>query len=383
MPAMRRLSALAALLLACLALGPDGAGAFAPAPHKPSRRGEPGMVRHLAWQDEIQGFPAHIYGTLFTPDGKHYIGYGDSGPLGGIRMWEVATGKQVREFFPGKQTWWGTAALSPNGKYLAGNYARNNEVFVWDVASGKLLCCFNGPSGPGNGIDVARDNRRVLSGCTDRTVRVWDIATRKLLLKLEGHEGPAWGRFSLRGTHVLTVSGRVLRLWGAERGELLHKLEGHTASCNGTFSPDGRRVLSWGDRTVRLWDVKTGKLLRTFEGHPTATGAALRWGGRQVVSWGTDRALRFWDADTGKEGRKIDLGGDHTGLVVLTPDGRLAITYHHDQTLRVRDLVSGRELHRYGGLRAGSGFSVSPGGDYCACGSFRAGVSLFCLPAPP
>ena len=68
-------------------------------------------------------FPANIYQTGISSDGRLFFGAGDSGPTGAIRVGEVATGKQVQELVPGGDAWFSFAQFTPGGKYLVASYS--------------------------------------------------------------------------------------------------------------------------------------------------------------------------------------------------------------------------------------------------------------------
>jgi WD40 repeat protein len=80
-----------------------------------------------------------------------------------------------------------------------------------------------------NSVAFSPDDKQVVSGSQDSTVRLWDATTGAALQTLQGHSGP-----------VSSVA----------------------------FSPDGKQVVSgsW-DMTVRLWDATTGTALQTLESH--------------------------------------------------------------------------------------------------------------------
>jgi WD40 repeat protein len=111
-------------------------------------------------------------------------------------------------------------------------------------------------------------------------------------------------------------------------------------------------------------------------------------GGHKFVSYGEDQTLRVWDVGSGKEVRQIPLSGAEAGAVAVTADGKQFLSAGTDGTLVLHDLKSGKELHRFelhyffratGHAR---GVSMSPDGHYAACGSYRSLVYLFRLPAP-
>jgi WD40 repeat protein len=348
---------------------------------------KPEVVQAIEWQDVEQGFPAHIYQTGISGDGKLFFGAGDAGPTGTIRLFEVATGKQVQELRPGNDIWFSTAAFVPGGKYLATAYSHDSDIYLWDIATGQIVRKLTGHTDRGLGLAAAPDGQRLLSWSDDRTLRLWDLKTGQELRKLEGHTDKATGVFSPDGKRILTFShDRTLRLWDTDTGKELLRLEGHNDSCTASFAPDGKQALSFGaDQTIRLWDLTTGKEIRRFEGGAVKDGArGFVANGRRVAAFCGDQKYRVWDTASGQILREIDLaeiGGDRWTMTA-SPDGRLALANHQDGSVRVYDLGSGKEIHRYDDCRKARAFSFSPDGYFAVAGSFRAGLFVLRLPAP-
>jgi WD40 repeat protein len=198
------------------------------------------------------------------------------------------------------------------------------------------------------GVDVSRDGKWAVSGGADATLRLWDVAV----------------------------------------GKEVRKLEGHADWCRGLFSPDGKQILSFGgDKTLRLWDAESGKEITKIEAHSEPIyGAFFLPAGKQVLWSGGDKTAWVWDLATQKEGGKVDLGGSSSSVrgVALSPDGkRLLATVHGDSPgVRVLDLASGKEVHRFATPNAPQGVSFSPDGRLAASGSFRGLVYLWRLPDP-
>ncbi len=72
-----------------------------PPPTKPERP-QSLPLHSIPWWDARQNMSANIAQTGVSADGKLFFGAGDAGPTGAIRIFEVATGKQVQELLPGK-----------------------------------------------------------------------------------------------------------------------------------------------------------------------------------------------------------------------------------------------------------------------------------------
>jgi WD40 repeat protein len=81
------------------------------------------------------------------------------------------------------------------------------------------------------------------------------------------------------------------------------------------------------------------ELVRTLQGHSDrVSGVALSADGRLAVSASGDQTLKMWDVATGRELRTLT---GHSGVVngvALSADGRLAVSASWDCTLKVWDI---------------------------------------------
>jgi WD40 repeat protein len=162
----------------------------------------------------------------FGPEGKTFASTSVDGT---VRLWDVATHRQLGKPILSRTYGTVTLAFSPDGKTLATGSDR--AVRLWDVATHRQLG--NPLTGhttltddPTMVLAFSPDGKTLASGADDKTVRLWDVATRRPL-----------------GDPLTGHSGRVVSL---------------------AFSPDGKTLASGGDdqdQTVRLWDIATRKLI--------------------------------------------------------------------------------------------------------------------------
>jgi WD40 repeat protein len=156
--------------------------------------------------------------VCFSPDGKVLATCFKNT----VRLWDCATGKEVQQIKCEAGVW--TCAFAPDGKTLATGDARDAEgpvlvrgaVRVWDVASGKQL--WSMPAHPYGGFYVAfsADGKTLASGGMS-TLRLWDPATGRDLVPLSKHE--SWVvsvAYQPGGTTLATGSADgTIRLWEA------------------------------------------------------------------------------------------------------------------------------------------------------------------------
>jgi WD40 repeat protein len=96
---------------------------------------------------------------------------------------------------------------------------------------------------------------------------------------------------------------------------------------------------------------------------------------RQVLTRSEDNTARLWDATTGKELRRFVGHGSYVRTVCFSPDGRRVLTGSgslggKDNTARIWDAITGRELRRFEGHSDDvSSVSFSPDGRHVLTGS--------------
>src|SRR5262249_57297429 len=76
------------------------------------RRPATAPVHLRVWLDAKRNRRVHAFHTTFSPDGRYYLAGGDNRTL---RLYEVATGRLVREF-AGHEGWAAPAVFTPDGK---------------------------------------------------------------------------------------------------------------------------------------------------------------------------------------------------------------------------------------------------------------------------
>ena len=110
----------------------------------------------------------------FSPDGKTLATDDDSN--GPVRLWDVATGRQVGHGFGSGSPSTASVAFSPDGKILAiGTYG--GSVQLWDVATGQQIGSLDTHSGQVNSVAFSPDGKTLATGDDSGAARLWDVAT--------------------------------------------------------------------------------------------------------------------------------------------------------------------------------------------------------------
>jgi WD40 repeat protein len=265
--------------------------------------------------------------------------------------------------------------LSPDGRRALGII--NNDLFAWDVDSGREVFRFRDPARRAEAIVFLPDGRRALFASADHRLCLWNTETDELR-DLVGHQTPithlavsADGRRAVSAARPQSRDGRftasdgTVRAWDLESGrELSHSTDIPGGVRNLSISADGRRALIDCEQHIDLWDVDTGRVIRRLaEENGRArpfTVVALCPDGRHALVGLRNQGIRVWNVDTDQEERAFDGQPGQPVAIAFSPDGRLAFAGHHrtgpnglwqykDITLRLWDVASGRQLGSYEG----------------------------------
>src|SRR5205823_176501 len=195
-----------------------------------------------------------------------------------LRGWEWYYLKRLRlgppiTLRPGGNLHASDLAFSPDGRWLA-TPGEEKDIKIWDAATGKELRTLNkGHKDLVVRLAFSPDGRRLASTSEDKTVKVWDTTTWTVEVTFAEHTQSVHGvAFSPDG-HLLASAGRddKVYLWNAATGALLREFPGkfiNTRPVHVAFSPDGRFLASGSvDNTVKVWDVRTYQEIRSLPGH--------------------------------------------------------------------------------------------------------------------
>jgi len=259
--------------------------------------------------------------VCFHADGKT-CAWGST--KGTIHIWDVESGKEVRELDGAKDNYGVQASFSADGKVLA-TYGSDHAVRLWTVADGKEVRKIGGAPAPNLGgnhqsmylltnLALSTDGSRAAGGSSSGVLRQWDVGTGKEIVVGTGHRGP-----------VVAIA----------------------------LAPDGKTVHTYAnDHAVITWDITTKKPIHTVELPPNATHVALAASAEVAAVGHHDSTLSVWDLKTGKESRQwkpaapVEGRPGNFSALVISPDGKWIASRTYDQVIRIWDAATGKETQQ-------------------------------------
>jgi WD40 repeat protein/serine/threonine protein kinase len=296
----------------------------------------------------LQGHTDQVTGVAYRPDGQRLVSVSFDGTA---KIWDPDREQRALTITAHPESAY-AVAFSPDGKWIASS-SRDRTVKVWDATRGTQFLTLEGHTQAVRGVSFSPDGKRIASASDDRTVKVWDAHKGTELLSLTGHTSPVFSvAFCPRGNRLGSASGdRTVRLWDADSGREVRNWNlGTPAQCV-AFSPDGKHLAGGGGGyprpgVVKVWDTHTGQEVLQLQGHQARVyEVCFSPDGQRIVTASADQTVRVWDARTGRQILRPLIGHrNFVNCVAFSPDGERLASGGWDGTVRLWDSRSGEEV---------------------------------------
>jgi WD40 repeat protein len=325
-----------------------------------------------------------VLSLAWSPDGKT-LAVGGREPT--IQLWDANSGKMLGKVGSHSTGGITRVAWSADGKLLASK-GNDHTVRVWEMPDGKERFQFEGGLLAG-ALAFSADHKLLASSTPNPVagiaspVQIFETELGHKLLELKGGVSVLSVAFSPDGKTLAGGSRDALVLWDAASGKEQKRFKGSLGVIwTVAYTHDGKIAATGGrDGSVLLWDVNASPLSEEAKkpgspanpvnaakgddgGGPLPAGAVLRLGpsrlrhgsvsalayspdGKTLASAGADGAIRFWDADTGKETGRLAGNGKGVGGLRFASDGGSLLSVGFISAVW-RELPSGNEMRRYG-----------------------------------
>lgn len=284
-----------------------------------------------------------VIGLAFSPDGRLLLAGPGTQPFVS-RVFDLTKGELVGNY-DGHDNLVYAAAFSPDGRLAATPGGNNHEIHLWDPLTGKLVLTLAGSGQAVWSAGISKDGRQIAWGHVSHSGTPNEISALTNMLRLPEGDRPtgeprpiaaedefvravarvealglshrSTGDFGYNDTVEISSTGQISA--SILRGER----DGY-AHTSYSFTPDGRAVITGGGNGYLSIHDPAGRKLGDFDGHTGDVWAvAVSPDGRLLLSASGDQTLRLWNIATRKN--IVSLFHAQNGeWVMWTPQGYFA-----------------------------------------------------------
>ena len=345
----------------------------------------------------LKGHETRIRSLAFSMDGKRIA----SSSLNEIKIWNTGSGECVSTFVGSSAD---VIALSPDNQRMAyyNDPADDYKIIIRNFSGSPNDQEERGHSGSIFSLAFSNDNKMLVSGSEDGTVRTWGekMGNRKLgghrslvnsvaispdceKIVSASRDGTLKTWAVSRNTYksnpdiqdasitsvVLSGDGKLfasgyengsIKIWDRQSGLFLFSINDRIQDVDSNNSPvddlvfshDGEWVVSsYSDTRIEIWSTKNRSLLRLFRNEQGLRKTnfhcvALSQDRKQIASAWFLRTVSLWDTETGALLKSLETDGRVTAIIFSYDGKRIAAAQEFDCQLNIWETSSGACLWR-------------------------------------
>jgi WD40 repeat protein len=286
----------------------------------------------------------------FSPDGKYFAYSTEKEPpqvtqpassrirkYRQIEIWDVETWTKLHTLDP-KCTSVKFITFSPNEKLFVSHCFGQKNISIWDVESGNLsknlLCSGIDEKKEGcDSISFSPDSKFLTSkfwrrGHGDMGVRMWELESGTEFNIFEDPEFHVKNLIFSQDSSLLIFTGEsksgknVIQTWDVETRTPILQNDSLKSPYLGTLSPDGK-LFATGGWTFGICEMETAKEIKMLESFHCVFKSSFLPNQKLIVTHSHDDTIRIWDTETGKQVSTFGQGsGVSHGSFFISSDGR-------------------------------------------------------------
>ncbi len=258
-----------------------------------------------------------------------------------------------------------------------------NAFFI--PAQDSLVATLLGHGGAVNSIDISPDNKTLISGSKDETLRIWNLSDNSNT-KIISNAGYSVKKvkFNSKGDKFLVATFENFIEFDLLKSKKIRvKKKAHTTFIEAcSYSPNDEYIVStsWRDKTLVVWKASSLKKQSETAEVTWVDNAIFNKASTLVISGGHDDMIKMWDVNTGGLIKQFAGHEDWVYDICLSADEKFIYSASLDKTIKIWDISSGKQITTLKGHSDGVVcLDMSKDGKYLASGGLGKEIIIWDL----
>jgi WD40 repeat protein len=248
-------------------------------------------------------------------DNRYIIGGGNGGS---IYIWNINDGKKVKVIkIKNKRSIMSILQFNGRDIVAVGGGYRDGSVHILDIKGKKTIQTLLGHRNAVSCLDITSDNKYIVSGSWDGSLRIWKQG--KNIYTLNKHKGEVRSVVVSNNNKYIISGGwdKIIRVWSLKLGKLVEEMKGSKSDIRTmAISSDDKLLFTAGgcnyygckkDFVIYIWDLKRKKIIKRLKKHTNVIKYIfLTSDDKYLISAGWDKTIYLWNTKTGKIIGKIN-----------------------------------------------------------------------------
>jgi len=326
--------------------------------------------------DVVQAHGSYITMIKYSPDQQKFLTTSSDETA---RLWDRKELKCI-QLFKGHDYDVNMADFSPpnttdpsGGRYIV-TASGDKTAKIWDTRNGIIIKTLDESEWDIVSAVFHPDGRTILTNAWDCKTTVWDVRTGRPLHTVEEEDCYSCENlFSPDGTYYITTFDTA-KIFDSQSGRLKYSLKcDKFLNGKAKISPDGKYILITSiDNYLNVWDGKSFELLYQKK-TDDASISSLAFspttkedpnGGKFILTASDDAKAKIFISDNGNIFKVFSGHNDVVDYAVFSPVSRHILTLSRDNTCRIWEVSSGKELMQFIMIDTDGYLCILPSGYY-------------------
>ncbi len=262
----------------------------------------------------------------------------------------IDSGNCIRTILAHKSAISSIVVSNDNRLLITGSH--DKSIKLWELSTGQIIDTLRGHSDGITCLAISDDNKTIISGSKDKTIRFWDVQQRKVIKTFgrlfSGHSKDIVSIVLDNKNNVLISADadKSIKIWNLNKNKEIKTINCKSGQITSLAINHNRGYFCNGglEKQIRIRKTQTGEVIRSLRGTAAVTALTFSNDGNLLATGEINRKIRIFDLTTGKIIKTFLGHTDRISSLVFSSDSKQLISGSWDNKIKLWDIEKEVEL---------------------------------------